>query len=156
MCALQPSCCCSQKPPTLHSRVGHVVDGLLFSGDGEHSSNCCCCCCCWGLGRGLAALLSSLVVNSQRAETPTAFVTPKSPKTPRAESKISHVSLVASQGHIVMASPPLSLVLCCVPCYGHAKPLVLLAEHLAEAGHEVCSATAAEYRSPRMIRCTKS
>ncbi|CAM9734544.1 unnamed protein product [Ectocarpus sp. 4 AP-2014] len=40
-----------------------------------------------------------------------------------------------------MACPPLSLVLCCVPCYGHAKPLVLLAEHLAEAGHEVTFVT---------------
>lgn len=37
----------------------------------------------------------------------------------------------------IMACPPLCLMLCCLPCYGHAKPLVFLAEHLADAGHEV-------------------
>ncbi|CAM9722259.1 unnamed protein product [Hapterophycus canaliculatus] len=40
-----------------------------------------------------------------------------------------------------MPCRPLNLVLCCVPCYGHAKPLVILAEHLAEAGHEVTFVT---------------
>lgn len=41
-----------------------------------------------------------------------------------------------------MASPPLHLVLCCLPCYGHAKPLVIFAEHLADAGHEVIAVLA--------------
>lgn len=31
----------------------------------------------------------------------------------------------------------LHLVLCCIPCYGHVKPLMVLAEDLVEAGHEV-------------------
>lgn len=29
------------------------------------------------------------------------------------------------------------MVLCCLPCYGHAKPLILFAEQLATAGHLV-------------------
>lgn len=36
-----------------------------------------------------------------------------------------------------MACPELHLVLCCVPCYGHAKPLIIFAEHLVDAGHQV-------------------
>lgn len=35
------------------------------------------------------------------------------------------------------ACHPLCVVLCCLPCYGHAKPLVILAELLVDAGHEV-------------------
>lgn len=39
--------------------------------------------------------------------------------------------------HMAMACSQLHVVLCCIPCYGHAKPLIIYAERLAEAGHEV-------------------
>lgn len=45
------------------------------------------------------------------------------------------------QAEIEMGCPQLNLVLCSLPCYGHAKPLVILAEHLAEAGHQVRGGT---------------
>ncbi len=56
--------------------------------------------------------------------------------------------LATFKAEIEMACPQLNLVLCSLPCYGHAKPLVILAEHLAEAGHQVRGEVGRELRMP--------